>query len=258
MVRPVRWLCFPVGCVAAVAMIAPPAPTAGTGLGGEDDDSRFLSIDSLDEARELEARLRAGADRARAASVIIIIRGDRQTPGATGSGTIISSDGWIVTAGHVGDEAGRPCEVRLEDGTKLQGMTAGMVFQGVRDWGLLKVDPKGQSLPFVSMVDPEPLPRGSWLCVHGHTYGPELDAWTPPALRIGRVLAQNEMAMLVDAPFASGDSGGGVFTIDGDLIGIVSSAGELVWQSTATSLRPVLPDLDRLKAELPAGAFATM
>ncbi len=219
--------------------------------GPADDEA----IDTLDEVRALEARYRAGADRAIGSSVAVLMSASGSNRGSSGSGTIISEDGWIVTAGHVGDSAGRACRVKLFDGTELSGVTAGQVFQGRRDWGLIKVDPKGVKLVPATMRSPATLSNGEWMLALGHTYGPEMDDWIPPAMRMGRMLAQDELVLLVDAPFASGDSGGGVFTADGELIGIVSSAGGLSWQSTATSLVPVLPDLDRLKAELPAKAM---
>lgn len=210
------------------------------------------SVTSMEQARALEARYRQCANSAVPATVAVIMRGPRGGRTSTGSGTIISDDGWIVTAGHVGDAAGKPCTILLHDGTELNGVTAGMVFNGRRDWGLIKADPKDVVLSVAPMRDPSSLQAGAWVCAIGHTYGPESEEWMPPAIRMGRLLAQDNATMLVDAPFASGDSGGGVFTADGELIGIVSSAGQLSWESTATSLTPVLEDMERLKSELPA------
>ncbi len=240
------------GCLAVVGVLLA-APDSRASLGWLADDD---IVDTLEEVQALEARYRAGADRAVASSVAVLMSPMGSSRGSTGSGTIISDDGWVMTAGHVGDAPGRPCRVKLHDGTELNGVTAGQVFQGLRDWGLIKVDPKGVTLVPAPMQSPASLEAGAWMLVFGHTYGPELDKWIPPAMRMGRMLAQDEVVLLIDAPFASGDSGGGVFTADGTLIGIVSSAGGLSWQSTVSSLAPVLPDLDRLKSELPAEATA--
>ena len=89
-------------------------------------------IDSPGALRDLEAKVRDVAPRVRDAVVAIVVEPtpgkDGAEQGGTGSGTLISADGWVLTAGHVGQAPGRAVSVLLADGTELKGITAGQHF----------------------------------------------------------------------------------------------------------------------------------
>src|SRR5687767_1631473 len=59
----------------------------------------------------------------------------------SGSGVIISKDGYVLTAGHVSGKDGREATVILPDGRKLKGKTLG-ANHGI-DSGLIKITDEG-------------------------------------------------------------------------------------------------------------------
>jgi hypothetical protein len=62
---------------------------------------------SPDDLRALEARIGAVAGRVRETVVAIVVPDDGGAERGSGSGTIISPDGWVLTAGHVGQAGDR-------------------------------------------------------------------------------------------------------------------------------------------------------
>ena len=75
---------------------------------------------------ELDAKTRAVSEIVVESTVCIEIGVDFRE--GHGSGTIISNDGLILTAGHVGERSGLDCEVTLADGRKLDAVTLGQIF----------------------------------------------------------------------------------------------------------------------------------
>ena len=135
---------------------------------------------SPDAFRALEARVRAAAAKARESVVGLLI----ETPegGGAGSGTIISPDGWVLTAGHVGMQPGRAVRVFLADGTELPGTTSGQLLGDGADVGLVKIDTKGRTLTAAPLGASAALRVGDPIIVFGHPLGPEITPWRPPPL----------------------------------------------------------------------------
>ena len=63
-------------------------------------------------------------DRVAEATVLVTFRG---RAGSSASGVIINSKGLILTAGHVGDQAGRRGVITLPDGRDFRGITLGQI-----------------------------------------------------------------------------------------------------------------------------------
>jgi len=142
--------------------------------------------------------------------------------GISGSGVIISPDGYILTAGHVTEKPGQRCAVALADGRVLTGTTLGL--DSDIDYGLLKVD-NASDLPAAPIGDSNTLREGEWVIATGHPLGRH--AGRPPVVRLGRVLGfRNRMhdavntQVTTDAPLISGDSGGPLFDLTGRIVGI--------------------------------------
>lgn len=230
-------------------------------------------IDSPDDLRELEARIRDVAPRVRRTVVALLTVDDAGREVGSGSGTIISPDGWILTAGHVGARPGRRVKVLLEDGTELPGITVGQHFGPDGDVGLVKADAGGKSLPVAELGAAAGVATGEAVLAFGHPLGPERSPWRPPPLRVGRVIGRRDWQVAIDAPLSPGDSGGPVFSLDGALIGVNSMASErpeLNMAATAESARERmqalreglaggewLADPDREPAEVAAEARAS-
>lgn len=216
-------------------------------------------IDSPDALREFEDRVRAVAPRARDAVVAIVIApkdgADAKGQGGTGSGTLISADGWVLTAGHVGQEPGRAVTVLLADGTELKGLTAGQHFGPDGDVGLVKADPAGRTLPFAELGASASLATGDPVLALGHPLGPERSPWRPPPLRVGRVLGREGWRIAIDAPLSPGDSGGGVFDLEGRLVGVNSAAASRPDLNLAATAESAKSRMESLREGLATGAW---
>jgi serine protease Do len=87
---------------------------------------------------------------------------------ALGSGFIVSTDGYIVTAYHIVEDAfNDEVVVRLADGRELVGRVLGM--DRATDVGLVKVQASG--LPTVRIGDPSRLQPGEWVVTVGTPFG---------------------------------------------------------------------------------------
>ncbi len=216
-------------------------------------------VDSPDALREFESRVRAVAPGARDAVVAIVIApragADAKETGGTGSGTLISADGWVLTAGHVGQEPGRAVTVLLADGTELKGLTAGQHFGPDGDVGLVKADPAGRTLPFAELGAAASLATGDPVLALGHPLGPERSPWRPPPLRVGRVLGREGWRIAIDAPLSPGDSGGGVFDLEGRLVGVNSAAASRPELNLAATVESAKSRMESLREGLATGAW---
>lgn len=200
---------------------------------------------SPDAFRALEARVRAAAAKARESVVGLLI----ETPegGGAGSGTIISPDGWVLTAGHVGMQPGRAVRVFLADGTELPGTTSGQLLGDGADVGLVKIDTKGRALTAAPLGASAALRVGDPIIVFGHPLGPEITPWRPPPLRVGRLVHLGNDILSFDAPLSPGDSGGPVFDLEGRIVGVNSVASDRPDLNAAISSELAKRELEELK-----------
>jgi serine protease Do len=145
-----------------------------------------------------------------------------------GSGFIISSDGYIVTNNHVISADGRPgaravvsqITVTLPDRTEYQARVVGR--DPTSDLAVLKIDPKG-ALPFVRFGDSSRTRVGDWVIAIGNPFGlgGTLTAGVVSALH--RVTGQGgayDRYIQTDASINQGNSGGPMFDLNGNVIGI--------------------------------------
>jgi len=133
------------------------------------------------------------------------------------SGVVVSRDGYVLTAGHVVGKPGQDVSFSFADGRTAKGKTLG-VYQ-TADAGMMKITDKGQ-WPFVEMGKSGELKAGAWCLALGHPLG--FQPKRPPVLRIGRILMKEERVIQTDCPLVGGDSGGPLFDLKGNLIGINS------------------------------------
>ncbi|MSR29217.1 MAG: PDZ domain-containing protein [Phycisphaerales bacterium] len=212
-----------------------------------------IEVVDIETARALEHSVQKALSQALPASVGISSLGER---GSTGSGTIISKDGWILTAGHVTDDAGQPVTIYFHDGSSIEGRTSGLHWNGREDCGLVRFDPSGREFAVAELGDGKSLAVGDWAITLGHTYGIERDPYRPPVLRLGRIRLIDERSIDVDAPLSSGDSGGGLFDLSGRLIGINSTAGPEPDWNTAVNIDFVKGKMSDMQQGAVSGASA--
>jgi len=140
-----------------------------------------------------------------------------QVGNAQGSGVIVSRDGYVLTAAHVSGKPGREVTIILHDGRTVRGKTLGLNRE--IDAGLMKITTPG-TWPFLQMGDSAKLKEGQWIIGTGHPNG--YQSGRKPVLRLGRVSANHASVIVTDCTLVSGDSGGPLFDMDGNIIGIHS------------------------------------
>ena len=144
-----------------------------------------------------------------------------QVGSANGSGVIVSSDGYVLTAAHVVGRPDRQAMVYLSGKRSYaRGRTLGI--NQTLDAGMIKITEEGP-WDFVSMGSSQKTEIGDWCVAAGYPGG--YDQQRQPVLRIGRVLGKDGSAFLSDCTLSGGDSGGPLVNLEGKLIGIHSRIG---------------------------------
>ncbi len=142
-----------------------------------------------------------------------------QTPKrtATGSGVIISADGYIVTNNHVVDGADE-LTVTLNDNSEYSARIIGA--DKTTDLALIKID--GKNLPAISISDSDNLKVGEWVLAVGNPLGLNNTVTAGIVSAKARSLGANgvESFIQTDAAINSGNSGGALVNTRGELVGI--------------------------------------
>ncbi len=136
---------------------------------------------------------------------------------ATGSGVIISSDGYIVTNNHVVDGADE-LTVTLEDNREFNARIIGT--DPTTDLALIKID--GKNLPTLPIGDSDKIKVGEWVIAVGNPFGFNNTVTAGIVSAKARTLGQNgvESFIQTDAAINKGNSGGALVNTKGELIGI--------------------------------------
>lgn len=145
-------------------------------------------------------------------------QGRMQEARSLGSGFIISADGRVVTNNHV-IEGAEEITVFLTDGRRLPAKLIGADEK--TDLAVLKVEVEGD-LPFVEFGDSDTADVGDWVMAIGNPFG------LGGSVTIGIVSARNrdiqagpyDQFIQTDAAINQGNSGGPLFDMEGDVIGI--------------------------------------
>lgn len=208
--------------------------------------------DPLKALKEREKKVKAIVSRVMP-SVVAVIGGGRGQS-AAGSGVIISEDGLIMTAGHVTDAAGKELTIIFPDGRNVKGKSLGI--NRTRDAGLAQITEEGK-WPHVKMGDSTKSRLGDWVVAMGHPGG--YDMQRSPPIRLGRILSLGEMGMLgTDCTLIGGDSGGPLFNLEGEVIGIHSSIGGSLAENRHVPSAVYRKDWDRMLADERWGNLGAM
>lgn len=161
----------------------------------------------------------------------------------SGSGVIINEDGLIMTAAHVITAPGQKLNIILPDGSVHSATALGVV--DVTDSGLAQIDTPG-SFDFCPMAKEVNYQVNDWVLALGHPGGAILGR--PSPLRLGKILEITETRIVSSCKVISGDSGGPLFNLEGEVIGI-NSAIRYPWSNNFhVSLEAIIKDWDRLLA----------
>ncbi len=165
-----------------------------------------------------------------------------ESGGEAASGIIVTPDGLILTAAHVVlahgtvPEVGRRMKVFFADGRR--GMSTALGANTTADAGMLKLDGERKDWPFVALGrgGKTKVAAGDWCFALGHPGG--LDQQRGPVLRVGKILKTTANSLQSDCVLMGGDSGGPLFNLNGDIIGIHSQIWEGRDQNVHVSLAP--------------------
>ena len=142
-----------------------------------------------------------------------------QTPKktATGSGVIISPDGYIVTNNHMVEGADE-LTVTLNDNREFSARIVGT--DKTTDLALIKVD--GKNLPTISIANSDDLKVGEWVLAVGNPLGLNNTVTAGIVSAKARSIGANgvESFIQTDAAINQGNSGGALVNTRGELIGI--------------------------------------
>ena len=136
-----------------------------------------------------------------------------------GSGFIISQDGYILTNAHV-VEAAEEITVKLNDKREFKAKVIGADRR--TDVALIKIDASG--LPAVRFGDPGKLRVGEWVLAIGSPFGFENTVTAGIVSAKGRSLPQETYVPFIQTDVAvnPGNSGGPLFNLKGEVVGINS------------------------------------
>ncbi|MDQ7019896.1 MAG: Do family serine endopeptidase [Robiginitomaculum sp.] len=148
-------------------------------------------------------------------------RGGPRTENSLGSGFVIDPDGIIITNDHVIKGADE-IDVTFPDGTTLVAEVVG--HDAATDLAVLRVQPE-RPLPAVPLGDSDTALSGDWVLAIGNPFG------LGGSLSVGIISARNrdiqsgqyDDFIQTDAAINRGNSGGPLFNMDGEVIGVNSA-----------------------------------
>ncbi len=170
-----------------------------------------------------------------------------------GSGFIISPDGYILTNNHVVQGADE-VTVRLQD---RRTFTAKVVGTDPKyDIALLKVH-DGDSLPTVTIGDSRSLKPGQWVLAIGSPFGFDYTVTQGIVSAVGRNLGSSDQPytsfIQTDVPINRGNSGGPLFNLQGQVVGInsqiYSNTGDYMGVSFSIPIDVAMNAVQQLKTK---------
>jgi len=211
-----------------------------------------LSVTSGQTPEELDRTLKKLAPDLVASTVAIMVGQ------GSGSGVIVTADGLVITAAHVTSTPGKQMNVLLSDGRELPATSLGV--DHTTDGALLKINSPGH-FPFRPYIKEKTYEVGEFAIATGHPGGPVVGR--PSPIRLGRIIEAGTKsgfsdAITTTATVISGDSGGPLFNLKGEVIGINSNIG-MPWSvNKHVPLPAIIEKWDELMNNETIGAAQSM
>ena len=141
---------------------------------------------------------------------------------STGSGFILTEDGYVVTNNHV-VEGATSVVVRMTDRREFDAEVVGL--DELSDLALLKIE--AEDLPTLKLAEPDSLKVGEWVLAIGSPFGLDFSVTAGIVSAMGRSLptATNDNYVpfiQTDVAINPGNSGGPLFNLDGEVVGVNS------------------------------------
>lgn len=146
-------------------------------------------------------------------------RGQQPPMHGEGSGFIVSSDGYILTNAHVVENADE-VTVKTTDRREYTAKVVGVDQQ--TDVAVLKIQAK--NLPTVQLGDPDKLRPGEWVVAIGSPFGFENSVTAGIVSATSRAMPGGNYTPFIQTDVAvnPGNSGGPLFNMNGEVVGINS------------------------------------
>lgn len=184
-----------------------------------------VNIDVVEKAKRTALRLPEGLQ-----IPGLPFEGQPRRQRGTGSGVIISSDGYILTNNHVAAEA-EQITVKLADGREFKAKRVGT--DPDTDLAVIKIE--ASSLPVARLADSDALEQGEWVIALGSPFGLSQTMTAGIVSATGRDLGagagQFTNYIQTDASINPGNSGGPLVNMQGEVVGI----NTLIFSQTGTS-----------------------
>ncbi len=228
---------------ASLAIGQEPAPGAAPGKSEEAKKEAKPNPARMDALRDLSASFEEISSRTGRAVVQIFVRsyvtgegassnGDVLTAeNSSGSGIIMSADGYILTNAHVVKNAhsvkvqlnGRAeSEARAQGDTSLNRPIAGTIMGIDRDSDLAVIKIPRTNLPFLTFGDSDALKQGELVLALGNPLGLDNSVSFGVVSAVSRQVKPDDPMVYIqtDAPINPGNSGGPLVDADGHVMGI--------------------------------------
>ncbi len=148
-------------------------------------------------------------------------RGQGPQSRGEGSGFVVSADGYVLTNAHVVDDAAE-VTVKMTDRREYTAKVIG--FDKRTDVAVLKIDAK--NLPVVRIGDPAKLRPGDWVVAIGSPFGFDNSVTAGIVSALARSLPGEDSNYVpfiqTDVAVNPGNSGGPLFNMSGEVVGINS------------------------------------
>lgn len=185
-------------------------------------------------------------------AVISITGRDANGRGGSGSGFIVTPDGYAITNSHVIDDR-LQLEAETTDGDRLRAELVG--DDPATDLAIVRLSSNG--LPFAKLGDSEALRVGQLVIAMGSPLGLQSTVSTGVVSALGRSMRARDGRLIENivqhaAPINPGNSGGPMFNMAGEVIGmntaIYSPVGASVGIGFATPAELIAPVIAELRA----------
>jgi len=195
-------------------------------------------VESLSDLKKIQSRIHEIVEKV--SPSVVALTSARS--GASGSGVIVNKEGLILTAAHV-VQGNTEMTAILPNGKAFTVKVLGA--NRTKDIAMAQLTDE-QGWEFSEMGNSDLMKVGDHVVAMGHAGG--YDTLRPAPVRFGRLLSKNMRGYITtDCALIGGDSGGPLFDMDGKVVGINSSIGQLLSANNHAGISALLKDWDRLK-----------
>lgn len=151
-------------------------------------------------------------------AIVTIVTADNDKPIARGTGFLVRPDGVILTNYHV-IESGNVAIVKFSDGTVLP-VDGVLASDKVRDLAIIKIH--GKTFRTLTLGDSDHIQVGEEVVAIGNPLGLELTVSNGIVSGVRTVEKEGGKFLQITAPISHGSSGGPLFNMAGEVVGITS------------------------------------